>query len=188
MLRLSLMLCLGLTACAGLLPRGQSVVEGPWHSFADAQRAFDQITPYRTTVADLNAMKLDPNQSPNITLLNYSDVLRRFLPSPSVNADDLDAGVKACIAAKTVCRGLEIDQRSIQRKRLGNFWVDFLNFKRHVDVTGWRFNGVLLIQGDLVVYKLVGGQPSIHEIEENRNPLGPLQSIGESQVRGRVMP
>lgn len=183
--RLLLVFFLGLAGCGALLPRGQSVVEGPWESFAEAQRVFDRITPHRTTVADLKALKLDPHSYPNIALLNYSDVLRRFVPSPSINADDLDAGVRECITAKTLCRGLEIDQRSIKRQRLGNFWADFLNFKRHTDVTGWRFNGVLLILDDVVVYKLVGGQPIIHELEESRNPLGPFQGVGESELRRR---
>lgn len=185
MSRFLLILSVGLVGCGAMLPRGQSVVEGPWESFAEAQQTFDQIVPYRTTVGDLKALKLDPHSSPNIVILNYSDVLRRFLPSPSINADDLDAGVRECIQAKAICRGLEIDQRSIRRKRVGNFWADFLNFKRHTDVTGWRFNGVLLIKGDTVVYKLMGGQPIIHELEENRNPLGPFQGVGESELRRR---
>jgi hypothetical protein len=36
------------------------------------------------------------------------------------------------------------------------------------------------MKGNLVVYKLTGGQPAIHEHEENKNPLGPLQGIGQS--------
>lgn len=180
-----LIVSLALAGCTSLLPRGDSVVEGPWESYDEAQQAFEQIVPHRTTLAELKALKLDPHSYPNITILSYSDVLRRFVPSPSINADELDAGVRECITAKTVCRGLEIDQRSIKRRRVGNFWADFLNFKRHTDVTGWRFNGVLLLRDDVVVYKLVGGQPHIHELEENRNPLGPFQGVGESEVRRR---
>ena len=180
---LFILLMLGLTGCSSLLPHGGSVVDGPWKSFAEAQETFDKIIPYRTTYAELMALKLDPHAYPNITILNYSDVLRRFIPSPAINADSLDGGVKDCIDAKTACRGLEIDQRSIQRKRMGSFLADFLNFKREVDVTGWRFNGVLLIKDGLVVYKLVSGQPMIHETEENKNPLGPLQGAGEGAVR-----
>lgn len=112
-------------------------------------------------------------------------MLRRFIPSPSINAHDLDPGVQECITAKTACKGYEIDQRTIRRKRDGNFWADFLNFSRKVDVVGWRFNGVILIKDKLVVYKLSGGQPSIHELEENKNPLGPFQGIGESKLFNR---
>lgn len=128
---------------------------------------------------------LDPAANPNITLLNYSDVLRRFIPSPSISADALDAGVRECIEAKSVCIGYEVNQTSINRRRDGGFRSDFLNFTRHVDVAGWRFNGVLLISGNTVVYKLTGGQPNIHEHEQRRNPLGPFQRIGESRLLNR---
>ncbi len=173
-----------LAGCGTLLPRGESVVESPWHSFADAQQTFDSIVPYKTTVEDLRKLKLDPLQNPNITLLNYSDVLRRFIPSPATNMHDLDSGVRDCIDAKSACKGYEVDQKTVTRRRYGNFWADFLNFKRKVNIVGWRFNGVILIKGDLVVYKLTGGQPVIHELEETRNPLGPLQGIGESKLIG----
>lgn len=171
-----------LAGCGTLLPRGESVVESPWHSFADAQQTFDSIVPYKTTVEDLRKLKLDPLQNPNITLLNYSDVLRRFIPSPATNMQDLDSGVRDCIDAKSACKGYEVDQKTVTRRRYGNFWADFLNFKRKVNIVGWRFNGVILIKGDLVVYKLTGGQPVIHELEETKNPLGPLQGIGESKL------
>ena len=171
-----------LAGCGTLLPRGESVVDSPWHSFADAQQTFDQIIPYKTTVEDLRKLKLDPLQNPNITLLNYSDVLRRFIPSPATNMQDLDSGVRDCIDAKSACKGYEVDQKTVTRRRYGNFWADFLNFKRKVNIAGWRFNGVILIKGDLVVYKLTGGQPVIHELEESKNPLGPLQGIGESKL------
>lgn len=184
-------LCAGLTlgvsffllsGCSALLPRGESVAESPWQNFAEAQQTFDRIIPYTTTVQDLRALKLDPLQNPNITLLNYSDVLRRFIPSPSTDTRDLDPGVQDCIKAKSACKGYEVDQKTVKRRRYGNFLADFLNFKRKVDIVGWRFNGVILIKDEVVVYKLTGGQPAIHEHEENKNPLGPLQGIGESRL------
>ena len=98
------------------------------------------------------------------------------------NGSPLDVGVRDCIAAKAICRGYELDQRSMRRQRDGNFVTDFLNFRRHTEITGWRFNGVLLLRDGVVVYKLSGGQPSIREQEENTNPLGPLQGIGESRI------
>ncbi|MBE0619508.1 MAG: hypothetical protein IH605_02840 [Burkholderiales bacterium] len=171
-----------LAGCSALLPRGETVADSPWENFEDAQETFDRIVPHQTTVEELRALKLDPMQNPNITLLNYSDVLRRFIPSPSTNTEDLDSGVQECIRAKTACKGYEVDQKSLKRRRYGNFWADFLNFKRKVDIVGWRFNGVILIKDDVVVYKLTGGQPVIHEHEENKNPLGPLQGIGESRI------
>lgn len=174
-----------LAGCTALLPRGESVTEGPWQNFQEVQTTFDQIIPYKTTVHDLKSLKLDPEQNPNITILNYSDVLRRFIPPSSAKPFDLDDGVQDCLMAKSACKGYEIDKKVLKRRRYGNFWTDFLNFHRKVDIVGWRFNGVVLIKDDLVVYKLTGGQPSIHELEENKNPLGPFQGIGESRLLDR---
>lgn len=177
------LLFLCLAGCSSLLPEGDVIVEGPWHSFEEAQQAFDKIIPYTTTLEDLKGMKLDPRTQPNITILNYSDVLRRFVPNASINVDHVDAGVWECIRAKTDCQGYEIVQKSIKRDRTGNFMADFFNFKREVDVTGWSFNGVLLIKDNLVIYKLVGGQPMIHEQEKSKNPLGPLQDAAGAAVK-----
>lgn len=170
---------LSLGGCSSLLPKGETETEGPWQTFWEAQQTFDKIIPHQTTIDDLKQLNLEPSSNPNVTILNYSDVLRRFIPSPSINAHDLDPGVLECIAAKTACKGYEIDQRVMKRKRYGNFWADVFNFERKVDIAGWRFNGVILIKDNLVVYKLTGGQPSIREHEENKNPLGPFQGFGE---------
>ncbi len=172
-----------IAGCSTLLPRSEALTYSPWQSFEDAQRAFEQIVPHKTTVADLKLMKLDPASNPNITILNYSDVLRRFIPSPSIDASSLDAGVQECVRAATRCQGYEVDHRVLKRNRYGNFWADIFNFKRKVDVVGWRFNAVVLIKDDVVVYKLTGGQPAIHEHEESESPLGPLQGAGEAIFR-----
>ncbi len=172
-----------IAGCSTLLPRSEALTDSPWQSFEEAQRAFEQIVPHKTTVADLKLMKLDPISNPNITILNYSDVLRRFIPSPSINASSLDAGVQECVRAATRCQGYEVDHRVLKRSRYGNFWADVFNFKRKVDVVGWRFNAVVLITDEVVVYKLTGGQPAIHEHEESDTPLGPLQGAGEAIFR-----
>ena len=56
------------------------------------------------------------------------------------------------------------------RKRVGNFWLDSLNFYRDTDVTGWSFNALVLFVDERVVYTLYGGQPRVHEREVTRNP------------------
>ncbi|HQT26478.1 MAG TPA: hypothetical protein PLK99_07765 [Burkholderiales bacterium] len=173
-----------LCACSSLLPKGEFVTLGPWHSYQELQQVFDKIVPNKTTAEDLKKMGLDPAMNPNITILNYSDILRRFIPSPSINAEDLDEGVKECISAKTGCIGFEINQTMMKRVRYGNFWADFLDFHRKVDVVGWRFDGVILIRDNIVVYKLTGGEPSVHQFQESNNPLGPLQGIGASKAPG----
>jgi hypothetical protein len=46
-------------------------------------------------------------------------------------------------------------------------------------VTGWNFNALVIFVNDLAVYAVYGGQPVIHELEVERNPLGPLQGWGD---------
>jgi len=173
-----------LAGCTSLLPRSKEITASPWQSYREAQQAFDLIIPGKTTSAELRELSLDPEVMPNIAILNYSDVLRRFMLNQSVTMSDLDHGVQECIMAKTVCRGYEINQRLVKKHRNGSFWLDFLGFKRETHVEGWRFNALLLLKDGIVIYKLTGGQPVIQESEHSQNPLGPVQSIGSRLMGG----
>ena len=88
------------------------------------------------------------------------------------------------MAAKTVCRGFEVNQRLVSKQRQGNFFLDVLGFRKETQTQGWRFNGLVLVKDGVVIYKLTGGQPVIHEAEESSNPLGPVQSIGNKLLGG----
>jgi hypothetical protein len=175
-----------LGGCSALLPRSQEVTASPWESYREAQVTFDQIVPGETTAEDLYVLGLDPESMPNVAILNYSDVLRRFLANQSVTLADLDHGVQQCVLAKTECRGYEINQRLVKKHRNGSFWLDFLGFKRETHMEGWRFSALLLLKDGIVVYKLTGGQPVIQESEHNQNPLGPVQSIGSKLFGGWI--
>jgi hypothetical protein len=91
--------------------------------------------------------------------------------------------VQECVKARTVCRGLEINQRLVKRHRNG-FWLDVFGFKRETHIEGFRFNALVLLKDGIVVYKLTGGQPVIQESEHTQNPLGPVQSIGNKLTGG----
>jgi hypothetical protein len=182
-LTLGLALCL-LAGCTSLLPRSKEITASPWQSYREAQQTFDLIIPGKTTTADLKELSLDPETVPNIAILNYSDILRRFMLNQSVTLSDLDQGVQECVMAKTVCRGLEINQRLVKKHRNGSFWLDFLGFKRETHTEGFRFNALVLLKDGVVVYKLTGGQPVIQESEHSQNPLGPVQSIGNKLTGG----
>lgn len=168
-----------LCGCTSLLPRSDEITVSAWSSYDEAQQAFDLIEPGWTTAYELSALSLDPETNPNIAILNYSDVLRRFLVSPSVTLADLDDGVRECISAKIDCRGFEVNQHSVHRHRNGSFWLDFLGFRKETHTAGWRFNGLVLIKDGVVVYKLTGGQPVILSQENSRTPLGPVQAVGD---------
>lgn len=169
-----------LTACAGMLPSSHSMTHSPWATYEEAQQAFDQIIPGRTTAAELRALRLDPRENPNITILNYSDVLGHFTPNASTSLETVDPAIRHCILAATRCKGYSIALRSIRKARGGNFFADVLGFRRETRTSGWRLNGLVLIQDDAVVYKVLSGQPRIVEHENRKSPLGPVMSLGGS--------
>jgi hypothetical protein len=171
-----------LAGCSSLLPTSDIATEAPWRSFDQALRVFDGIAPSTTTTADLKAMGLDPFVGENITILNYADLIRRFAVPGTNSLADLDRALSLCLEAKQDCRGYEIEQREIHHIHSGNFWLDFFNFRRITKTTGWRFTATVVINRDLVVYKVWSGQPAIREVEDVRNPLGPAQGIGLSNL------
>jgi hypothetical protein len=177
---LAAMAALALAGCSALLPRSDSDVQATWGSFDDAKAAIDAIQPHRTTRADLHAQGLDPYVNPNVELLNYSDVLRRF-PVPGTVAR-LDAGLRECLEAGKACTGYSIEMHSTHKERTGPFLLDVLSFRRETRSTGWTFNALVLMVGDDVVYALYGGKPAIHEKEKSVEPLGPLQNWDASPL------
>lgn len=170
-----------------MLPRSTESTESPWESYEEVQFTFDQVEPGYTTTFELGSLKLDPSTNANIAILNYSDVLRRFLINPSVTLQDLDEGVRECILAKIDCRGFEINQSAVHKHRNGSFWLDFLGFRKETHTAGWRFSGLILIKDGVVIYKLTGGQPSILQQEKTSTPLGPVQSVGD-KLFGALVP
>lgn len=165
--------------CAALLPKATSETEAPWKTFEEVKRSFDSIEPGRTTLQELKQLGYDPYVNTNVTVLNRSDVISKYVPS-SVRDEYLEPGIRECLATQTQCRGYSLEHRQIHRDRTGNFFLDFGNFKRRTEITGWRFGAVIVVVDDRVVHKSWSGVPAIHEVEENTNPLGPLQDSGPS--------
>jgi hypothetical protein len=174
-----------LAACAGcssLLPRAEFATQETWHEYEAAKAAIDRILPMQSRRADLAADGIDPRSNAAVTILSYSDVVQRFAVGSSIRQEELDPGIRQCLTAGKACTGYSIVLKRTSRKRIGNFWLDSLNFRRETDVTGWSFNALILFVDDLVVYTLHGGQPRVHEKEMVRNPLGPLQGWGQQVV------
>lgn len=167
-----------LAGCSALLPTEETRTHGLWASYAEAQRAFDAIRPRQTTLDDLRGRGIVPGETPNVTLLNYADVARRFLPdTAAVSLGDLDPGIQECLHAKTACGGLQIHEEFRNTERKGNFFLEIFGFKRETETHGWSFDGLVLHKDGVVLYKLAGGQPRIHEHSEKSNPLGPVQAV-----------
>ena len=167
--------------CTSLLPRSKETSGGvatAWQSYEEAEQSFANITPGTTTVRELAALRLDPRTNPNISVVPRFAVMQRFMVNSTVTLADLDDGVRDCISAQNACVGWEIDQTAMQRKRNGDPVLDMLKMRRETHSSGWHFTALLLIKGGVVIYKLAGGQPLIHEIASNEDFLGPLQAIG----------
>ena len=176
-----LALVLHLAGCSSLLPKATSATS-PFSNFDEARKAIESLVPMTSEVADLTRMGIDPVSQPNTIILTQADIVRRFIPSSLLKREDVDPGVWACVEARDDCRGWEITASHIEKKRTGNFLADFANFSRRSETTGWRFNAIVLLVKDKVVYRTWGGQPSVNELEVNTNPLGPLQELGPSVI------
>ena len=125
-----------LGACTGLLPKEVSESKTHWSSFEEARATYERITPMETTVKELREIGLDPYQDPNIAILNYADLLRRLVGNSSVPFEVIDEPLRDCFEDGEHCLAYEIDVKHVERKREGNFWLDFLTFKRTTNVSG----------------------------------------------------
>lgn len=183
---LAALLSASLAGCASLLPRGSSEQPSGFDSFESAQRALEQVLPFRTTVAELANLGFDPEGGRNVTRVPYPDVVTRLAPHPGVPLDTLDEGVRACVAAQAQCRAYVFHLGGQTQRREGSFWLDFFNFKRTTAVAGWRFDGLVVVRGELVVFRNFGGEARIDRTERQVNPLGPLQRAGDA-VGARIL-
>ena len=183
---LAALLSASLAGCASLLPRGSSEQPSGFDSFESAQRALEQVLPFRTTVAELAGLGFDPEGGRNVTRVPYPEVVTRLAPHPGVPLETLDEGVRACVAAQAQCRAYVFHLGGQTQRREGSFWLDFFNFKRTTAVAGWRFDGLVVVRGDLVVFRNFGGEARIDRTERQVNPLGPLQRAGDA-VGARIL-
>lgn len=167
------------TGCAALLPKATSETEAPWISFEQVKSTFDSIEPGRTTLPELKKLGYDPYVNRNVTVLHFSDVLGKYAPN-AVRDEYLEPGIRECLQKQTQCSAYAIEHRQIHRNRVGNFFLDFINYHRRTEITRWRFGAVIVVVDDRVVYKSWSGVPAVSEVEETTNPLGPLQERGPS--------
>jgi hypothetical protein len=176
-------LVLALAGCSSLLPHSTQEVTTPWKSYSEAQATFDKIIPNNTTISALKKLGYDPEQTTNISILNHADLIRRLVGTGSFDIDLIDDALHACLSSKSTCFAYELEQTFTNKQRIGNFWLDFLNFDKQTDISGWQFDAIVVLSNDLVVYKQWSGKPSTHQSERERNPLGPLQGWGPSLLQ-----
>jgi hypothetical protein len=163
-----------------MLPAAKQDVTNPWADFEAAKASFDQIIPYSTDMATVRKLGFDPYKTANMHVLNQAQVVSSVLPSPLLERSAIPKGILDCMNVHEACAGYLMEPSQIDQKRVGNFFLDFLNFKRQTLTTGWKFSALIVVVDDKVVYKQWTGQPKIESTELRSNPLGPLQGMGES--------
>jgi hypothetical protein len=174
MLRLIILVVLVLQlGCTALLPRGKAISESPWAKYSDAKDAFDAITVGKTTTEDLKGLGFDVVSSPNLRIMNYLDIAATVQAIP---IKELDPGLQACLRARADCRAYIFEPKRTYSKRVGNFWLDILNFRRKTHETGWRFKALIVFVNSHVAYKLSSGEPQVDQLQDQVNPLGPFQA------------
>jgi hypothetical protein len=170
-----------IAGCSSMLPSDKNIIKSPWSSFDEAKAAFDRVEPHQTTAEELKALGFDPYATPNISILNYLDIMKLFDYDPA-HEESLAEGIRSCLEAKELCHAYDVQAANIQRERMGNVLADMLRFRRKTKETGWRFKALIFLIDGQVVYKMWGGQPVVDEYEENRKPLGPFQDIGSPSL------
>jgi hypothetical protein len=176
----SIALCVtALAGCSAMLPSSREVTGTGtgWQKYADAEKTFESIVPGKTTAAQLKALNLDPAKNPSVGRLQTWQLRDRFIPNTLVTLDDLDPGVRECIQAREACKAYEVNYVSTQTTRTGNPALDMLKLHRKTQTAGFRFNGLILVKDDIVVYTLTSGQPGIRQVQENQDYLGPVQAL-----------
>jgi hypothetical protein len=172
-----------LSGCSTLLPASKKEVVSDWTSYDSAVNSLVAIEPYKATRADVHTAGLDPRLNPAITVMHFGDVLQRFAAAALIKPEDVDRGIRDCLHAGKQCNGYAISVKKVDRNRVGSFWLDSFNFKRETVTTGWSVDALMVFVDDLLVYELIGGQPTINEYEVVRNPLGPLQGWGDQTLQ-----
>ena len=176
----------GLTACGGVLPERHEITTSPFSSFDEAYQVYTRVNVDQTTAQDLLALGYNALETPNIRLLTYLEVAETFLPTDSVPLSYLPDGVVRCLEAKTRCAGYAVAPREIHEERVGNLFLDFLDFRRETQTTGWEVQALFVLVDDVVVYKLWSGTPRVDETAVSIKPLGPIQDVGT--ILNRAIP
>ncbi|MEY4562483.1 MAG: hypothetical protein RLZZ618_1760 [Pseudomonadota bacterium] len=175
------------SGCTAMLPRARSEIASPFESFEAARDAFETIVPYSTTITQMTDRGFDVRALANVKQIPYPELVGRLAPNSGVALELLDAGIRDCILARQACRAYEFTMSRQSLQREGNFLLDFLSFRRTTRTTGWRFEGLVVVRDDLVLFRNHGGEPKVERVDSQTNPLGPFQQAGEA-VGGLIKP
>lgn len=174
-----------LTGCGGFGNRsGKESTNSTWLSFPHIQHDFKAIEPYKTTASDLGKFGFGED-SPNVKRIDYLR-LRESLVGKDAGVDILPLPIQTCLSLKDACRGLIVKVRDTKKVGLESFSNRILEGQKTTEITGWEFEGIVVIQNDMVVYaKPRTEDPNIRTMTEEKDPrslweklMAPLFSLG----------
>ena len=167
-----------LSGCGGgLLPDQKAQSASPFESYDQVVDAFDQIVPGMTRADDLANIGFDARTG-NVDVLSYLDIEGRFLPAAGVRWEHLNPAVQACIRAEAYCNGYVFHPSHSSNKRLGAVVPDLLGFERITRSVRWSADVTLLVMNGRVVHKVFSGTPRSENLDDRKQPLGPVQDLG----------
>lgn len=172
-----------------LLPTKGVYTESAFQTYMQVEDLVDGIVPGETKYEYLVSMGLDLENMPNVKRLTYLDVMTKFkLDSPSrytlFNKIELPVGVLKTLAARESGLAYELNLERLKNQREGSLFLDMLNFRKNVHITGWNINVLILVVDDTVEYVLFSGEKNIDRHERERNPLGPFQGFDGGDIIG----
>ncbi|HEY0105363.1 MAG TPA: hypothetical protein VGB91_04710 [Rhizomicrobium sp.] len=167
-----------LGGCGGLLLPSQSETgDSKFDSYAAVNKAFDRIALHQSSVGDLSSLGFDSQNTPNMAVLSYLEIVERFMPNSSMAFDKLDPAVQQCIMARSACQGyvFKVEHREFQRS--GSLFLDLFGFEHTTTETGWTAQVTVLVQDGQVTHKLLSGEPIVRVVRDDVQPLGPMQNL-----------
>jgi hypothetical protein len=171
-----------LAGCGGLLPDQKAASASPFESYDQVVEAFDQIVPGMTNAEDLPNLGFDARTG-NVDVLSYLNIEERFLPAAGVRWEHLNPAVQACIRAEAYCTGYAFHPSRTSSQRMGALVPDVLGFERITRSERWSADIILLVMNGRVIHKVFSGNPRTQNLEDRRQPLGPLQDLGGALAR-----
>lgn len=174
-----------ISGCAALLPHSSSITNSPWKSYKEVVDAYNSVVINKSTVTDIKKVGFNIYSTSNLKILSFVDVAAA---TSTLELKDLGGGITQCLKVRDLCSGYIFEPQVAKSDRIGNFWLDILNFKRKIKESGWKFKATFLIIDSVIVDKFWYGEPLINLDKTIVNPLGPFQELGNIISAPKINP
>jgi hypothetical protein len=173
------------SGCAALLPHSTSVSQSPWKSYKEVVDAYNSVVINKSTATDIKKLGFNIYSTPNLKILSFVDIA---VATSMLKRKDMGSGISTCLKVRDQCSGYIFEPQIAKTDRVGNFWLDILNFKRKTNESGWKFKATFLVVDSVIVEKFWYGEPLINLDKTIINPLGPFQEIGNIISTPKINP